>query len=32
VTARGRLHRARVALRQQLFDDDSRTITRPMEA
>jgi RNA polymerase sigma-70 factor (ECF subfamily) len=32
VTARVRVHRARTALRQQLFDDDSPTITRPMEA
>jgi RNA polymerase sigma-70 factor (ECF subfamily) len=32
VTARVRLHRARTALRRQLFDDDSATMTRLMEA
>jgi RNA polymerase sigma factor (sigma-70 family) len=32
VTARVRLHRARTALRRRLFDDDSATITRLMEA
>jgi RNA polymerase sigma factor (sigma-70 family) len=32
VTARVRLHRARGALRRQLFDDDSPAITHPLEA
>jgi RNA polymerase sigma factor (sigma-70 family) len=32
VTARVRLHRARATLRRQLFDDDTHTMTRPMEA
>jgi RNA polymerase sigma factor (sigma-70 family) len=32
VTARVRLHRARGALRRQLFDDDSPAITQPLEA
>jgi RNA polymerase sigma factor (sigma-70 family) len=32
VTARVRLHRARAALRGQLFDDASPAISRPMEA
>lgn len=32
VTARVRLHRARTALRADLFDDGSTPITRPMEA
>jgi RNA polymerase sigma-70 factor (ECF subfamily) len=32
VTARVRLHRARAALRGQLFGDDTNPITRPMEA
>ena len=32
VTARVRLHRARGALRRQLFDDDSPSVTLPLEA
>jgi RNA polymerase sigma factor (sigma-70 family) len=32
ITARVRLHRARAALRDQLFDDETPTMTRPMEA
>jgi len=32
VTARVRLYRARTTLRGQLFDDDTPTMTRPMEA
>jgi len=32
VTARVRLHRARVALRRQVVNDDSPAITQPMEA
>jgi RNA polymerase sigma factor (sigma-70 family) len=32
VTARVRLHRARSALRDQLFDDEPAAMTRPMEA
>jgi RNA polymerase sigma factor (sigma-70 family) len=32
VTARVRLHRARGALRRQVFDDDSPTISLPLEA
>lgn len=32
VTARVRLHRARAALRHQIFDDDSSAISHPMEA
>jgi RNA polymerase sigma-70 factor (ECF subfamily) len=32
VTARVRLHRARAALRRQIFDDDSSTVSRPLEA
>ena len=32
VTARVRLHRARGALRRQVFDDDSSTISLPLEA
>ena len=32
VTARVRLHRARGALRRQLFDDDSPSVTQPLEA
>jgi RNA polymerase sigma-70 factor (ECF subfamily) len=32
VTARVRLHRARGALRRQLFDDDSPEISHPLEA
>jgi RNA polymerase sigma-70 factor (ECF subfamily) len=32
VTARVRLHRARAALRGQLFDDDTHTMAQPMEA
>jgi RNA polymerase sigma-70 factor (ECF subfamily) len=32
VTARVRLHRARGALRRQLFDDGSPKITNPLEA
>jgi RNA polymerase sigma factor (sigma-70 family) len=32
VTARVRLHRARATLRGQLFDDDTQTMTQPMEA
>jgi RNA polymerase sigma-70 factor (ECF subfamily) len=32
VTARVRLHRARATLRRQLMDDDSLTISRPLEA
>lgn len=32
VTARVRLHRARVALRRQLFTEDTQPITRSMEA
>ena len=32
VTARVRLHRARGALRDQLFDDGTHMMTRPMEA
>jgi RNA polymerase sigma factor (sigma-70 family) len=32
VTARVRLHRARGALREQLFDDGTNPIARPMEA
>jgi RNA polymerase sigma-70 factor (ECF subfamily) len=32
VTARVRLHRARTTLRGHLFDDDTQTIARPMEA
>jgi len=32
VTARVRLHRARGALRRQVFDDDSPAITQPLEA
>ena len=32
VTARVRLHRARASLRGQLFDDDARPTTQPMEA
>lgn len=32
VTARVRLHRARTAMRRQVFDDDISLITRPMEA
>ncbi len=32
VTARVRLHRARTTLRGHLFDDDTHTMIRPMEA
>jgi RNA polymerase sigma-70 factor (ECF subfamily) len=32
VTARVRLHRARGALRRRLFDDDSPSVTQPLEA
>jgi RNA polymerase sigma-70 factor (ECF subfamily) len=32
VTARVRLHRARGALRRQIFDDDSPEISHPLEA
>jgi RNA polymerase sigma factor (sigma-70 family) len=32
VTARVRLHRARTAMRRQVFDHDTPTLTRPMEA
>jgi RNA polymerase sigma factor (sigma-70 family) len=32
VTARVRLHRARTTLKRELFDDDSTTLARPMEA
>lgn len=32
VTARVRLHRARTTLRRQIFDDESTTLARPMEA
>jgi RNA polymerase sigma-70 factor (ECF subfamily) len=32
VTARVRMHRARAALRRQIFDDDSSPISRPLEA
>jgi RNA polymerase sigma-70 factor (ECF subfamily) len=32
VTARVRLHRARTALRRQIFDDDSNALAHPLEA
>ena len=32
VTGRVRLHRARTAMRRQVFDDDTPTLSRPMEA
>jgi RNA polymerase sigma-70 factor (ECF subfamily) len=32
ITARVRLHRARAKLRDELFDDDTQTLTQPMEA